>query len=153
MLCIWYWVIKLFADHVLFSWAQKPFQYSAFLVSIGRSRTISEQKLRCPSEKFNMCNFYVSTQAFLANAVVVWEHWCPYTGRHLANTCMETKVNNIMWKARQLWTQYLLNIYEGFWLETKLKTNLLPSLQITSFLHRWLVLHWIMSSNSYWFIN
>ena len=71
--------------------------FLALLVSIDHSHSISRHRPHKPSQKFNMCDFVASTQAFVAKAVIVCVHWCPYIVKHRAvvrpaNTCMETRL-------------------------------------------------------------
>ena len=81
--------IKLFPSLALFYLEhKKPLLYPAFSVSIGRSHSISGHKPRIPSKKFNMYDFYASTQDVLAKAGIVYEHWCLYIGRHRASPCV-----------------------------------------------------------------
>ena len=55
---------------------------------LGFHRSQSQHKPRTPSEKFNMHDFYASTQAFIAKAGIVCEHWCSYIRTHRAPLCV-----------------------------------------------------------------
>ena len=73
---------------------RKHLLYPVLSVSIGCSHSISGH-----SEKFNVCDFHASTQAFLAKTEIVCEHWCSYIYQKASrvavlagNTCMETRL-------------------------------------------------------------
>ena len=56
--------------------------------SIDLSHSISRHRPLKPSQKFNMCDFVASSQAFAAKAVIACDHWCPYIVRHRALLCV-----------------------------------------------------------------
>ena len=58
------------------------------LVSIGFSHSISRHGPCIPSQKFNICDFVASTQAFVAKAGIAREHWCLYIERHRVLLCI-----------------------------------------------------------------
>ena len=62
--------------------------FFGLLVSIGHSHSISRQRPRKPSQKFNMCNFVASSQAFVAKGGIASDHWCPYIMRHRVPLCV-----------------------------------------------------------------
>ena len=57
------------------------------LVSIDHSDSISRHRPRKPLQKFNMCDFVASSQAFVVKAVIACDHWCPYIVRHSTLLC------------------------------------------------------------------
>ena len=71
-----------------FSEETKSFLFLALLVSIDHNHSISRHRPRKPSQKFNMCDFVATSQAFVAKAVIAWDHWCPYIVRHRALLCV-----------------------------------------------------------------
>ena len=64
------------------------FLFLALLASISHSRSISWHRPCKLLQKFNMCNFVASTQAFVSKAVIVCDHWCLYIVRHRALLCV-----------------------------------------------------------------
>ena len=78
----------LFFALLFFSGGQEILFFSCVLVYIDHSHSISHHK---PSQKFNMCDFVASTQAFVAKAVFACDHWCPYMVRHRALLCVMLK--------------------------------------------------------------
>ena len=42
---------------------------------------------RKPSQKFNMSDFVLGLQAFVAKAGIACDHWCPYIERHRCASC------------------------------------------------------------------
>ena len=58
----------------LFLEDRKSFLCPALSVSIGRSHSMSRHRLRKPLQKFNMCNFVVSRQPFIAKAGIACEN-------------------------------------------------------------------------------
>ena len=77
---LWFLILAL----LFFSEDGKSFLFLALLVSIDHSHSISRHRPRKPSQKFNMCDFVATSQAFVAKAVIVCVHWCPYILRHWA---------------------------------------------------------------------
>ena len=69
----------------LFFWRTGNLFFLALLVSIDHSHTILQHK---PSQKFNMCAFVESSQAFVAKAVIACVHRCPYIVRRRALLCV-----------------------------------------------------------------
>ena len=67
---------------LFFSEDRKSFLFLALLVSIDHSLSISRHRPRKPSQKFNMCDFVASSQAFVTKAGIACDHWCPYIARH-----------------------------------------------------------------------
>ena len=67
---------------------RKFFFCSALSIPTGHSHSISWHRPRIPSQKFNMCDFVASTQAFIAKAGIACDHWCPYILRHRALWCV-----------------------------------------------------------------
>ena len=67
---------------------RKFFFCSALSIPTGHSHSISWHRPRIPSQKFNMCDFVASTQAFIAKAGIACDHWCPYILRHRALLCV-----------------------------------------------------------------
>ena len=49
---------------------------------ISSRRSQSQHIAAEASQKFNMCDFFASTQAFVAKAGIVCEWWCSYIERH-----------------------------------------------------------------------
>ena len=56
--------------------------------AIGSHRSQSQHIAAQVSQKFNMCDFVASTQAFVAKAGIDCDHWCPYIERHRAPSCV-----------------------------------------------------------------
>ena len=61
-----------------------------FFVScvVGFYRSQSQHIAAQASQKFNMCDFVASSQAFVAKAVIACDHWCLYIVRHRALLCV-----------------------------------------------------------------
>ena len=72
----------------LFSEDRKSSLFLALLVSIDHSHSTPLHRPRKPLQKFNMCDFVASSQAFVANAVIACDHWCPYIVRHRTLWCV-----------------------------------------------------------------
>ena len=93
-------VIFLFLALFFFSEDRKSVLFLPLLGSIDHSHSISQHRPRKTSQKFNMCDFVASSQAFVVKAGIDSDHWCPYIVRNRApscvlrpaNTCMETRL-------------------------------------------------------------
>ena len=61
-----------------------------FFVSsvVGFNRSQSQHIAAQASQKFKMCDFVASSQAFVAKAGIDCDHWCPYILRHRALMCV-----------------------------------------------------------------
>ena len=90
----------------LFFWRTGNRFFLALLVSIDHSHSVSQHK---PSQKFNMCDFVASSQAFVAKAVIACDYWCPYILRHRALLCV---LLTHVWKpGLSLWASTLPQSY------------------------------------------
>ena len=61
----------------LFWRTENLFGFFALLVSIDHSHSVSWHRPRKPSQKFKMCDFVASSQAFVAKAGIDCDHWRP----------------------------------------------------------------------------
>ena len=68
----------------LFFGGQKIFFVSCV---VGFYRSQSQRIAAQASQKFNMCDFVASSQAFAVKAGIACDHWCPYIMRHRAPLC------------------------------------------------------------------
>ena len=55
---------------------------------IGSHRPQSQHITAQALQKFSVCDFVTSTEAFIAKVGIACEHWCPYIERHRTPLCI-----------------------------------------------------------------